>query len=115
MIQGREIVEHVKMRKYLFNPRVLIIFSIIFYLISLFLPAIYIKIPSYESPEYWQPKEAYTGFMILMIGWFSLLSGLPAWLANISYFITLIFYDGHKPPIKSAYLTLLLALTSFFI
>lgn len=97
--------------KYLLSTRVLVILSVVFYIVSLTLPAIYtvIKVDGVAD----QAGSLYLGLAALLAGWLALFSFVPAWLANISYVIALANLDANNPPLKSIYTTLILALSSF--
>lgn len=98
--------------KYLLSTRVLVILSVVFYIVSLTLPAIYtvIKVDAVAD----QAGSLYLGLAVLLSGWLALFSFVPAWLANISYVIALAIYDDINISKNSAYLTLFLAATSIF-
>jgi hypothetical protein len=89
--------------------RTLCIFlSIIFYVISLFLPAAII--PEFERGI---PQVNY-GYTLFYSGWLGLLSFQPAWLANLFYSLELLTY-GSKVSYRFGIITIILALLSPFI
>lgn len=99
------------MKKYLLNGNLLVALSIVFYLVSLVLPAIYIDLYGDDF------LSSIHGIEVLILGWIDFLSFIPAWFANITYCIAFIVYCyGNvtmKLAIRWSHLTLGFALTSY--
>lgn len=104
------------MKGYLLNSKLLVVLSIVFYLISLVLPAAYINIVS-DDMDNMRCVETTIGLSLLGWGWVGVIVfAVPAWFANITYYIALIVYrySNMSWTIQWSYLTLVFALTSYY-